>query len=103
MAILRIAFAAAAVLAIAPHLGGQVVDRSRPAVETALAFCRAEPQTCLKMAQAALDQRTPQAAPQPGIRVAEPAEASAPHQIALSAGAVPMPPERPFGLRPALR
>jgi len=100
MAILRIAFAAAAVIAIAPHIGGQAIDRARPAIEAVRTFCSAEPETCLRLAQAALGERVPRPA-NGGPESRSVAVLGQPTIEAMDR--VPLPPARPLELRPALR
>jgi hypothetical protein len=66
MTIMRIAFAAAALYYIAPHIGSEVIKSARPAIEhtkanlnsdaltqTALEYCKKNTQACLKFASKA--------------------------------------------------
>ena len=112
MAIMRIAFAAATLLYIAPQLGADILRTARPflpgsssephtatiVAETAVAYCRSNPEACLKIAHAAL--RTDPSEPS-----SEPAPSSLAHASLRPAlqEPVPLPPSRPPALRPAIK
>ena len=107
MAIMRIAFAAAALVYIAPHFGVDVFQAARPLIaeaghdltsdavaKTVLAYCQKNPDACVRMAKTVLHTDAPATngpnSVQAELRPALPDKA-------------PLPPSRPIDLRPALK
>lgn len=107
MAIVRIAFAAAALIYVAPHFGVDVFQAARPLIaeashdltsdavaKTVLAYCQQNPDTCVRIAKAAL--QTEAQSPETIKTVHAELRPALPDKA-------PLPPARPSDLRPALR
>lgn len=117
MALMRIAFAAAALFYIAPHLGGDMLRSARSLVSgagpesgttdaiagAALAYCQKNPETCLKIARAALPIEPAGDAALARMSLRPALQDHALQDHAMAEDRVPLPPARPPELRPAMK
>ncbi len=121
MAIVRIAFAAAALYYIAPHIGGDVIKSARPVINqakaglspealtsAALSFCQSHTEDCLKFAKNAVAR---EAKPNDAEFRSDRQIATAPVMSVPTSGSLrgllpenpPLPPQRPVELKSSKR